>query len=243
MNLYAFLLSSLASVSTILGFFVIFINKDKSTIISIALGLASGVMLCVSITDLMPNSMRLLLSSANILITIILLAVGLIIGILITNIFNKIEFKNDKLYNIGIISMIAIVLHNIPEGIITYITSSSNILLGLKITIAIALHNIPEGITISIPIYYSTKSKLKAFLYTFLSGLSELIGSLFCYLFLSKYINNIILGIIYAIIAGMMINISINDLYKESLTYNKRHTKFAFLLGIIFIIINHYVFN
>lgn len=243
MNLYAFLLSFLASISTIIGFFVIFIKKDKSNIISLSLGLASGVMLCVSITDLMPNAMRLLINSTNIPNTIFCLVFGFLTGIMITNVFNKLELKKDKLYNVGIISMIAIILHNIPEGIITYITASSNINLGIKLTVAIALHNIPEGITISIPIFYSTKNKFKAFLYTFLSGFSELIGSIVCYLFLSKYINNIVLGIIYSVIAGMMINISINDLYKESITYNKRYTNTAFIIGIIFIIINHFVFS
>ena len=91
---------------------------------------------------------------------------GILSGILFSSIIaQKIEkrAKNGiKLYKIGIISMIIIILHNIPEGIITFITSSSNINLGLKLSIAIALHNIPEGISISIPIYYSTK-KLNMF--------------------------------------------------------------------------------
>ena len=65
--------------------------------------------------------------------------------------------------------MLAIILHNIPEGIATFITTTNNVKLGVALTIAIALHNIPEGISISIPIYYSTNSKLKSFIYTFIS--------------------------------------------------------------------------
>lgn len=111
------------------------------------------------------------------------------------------------------------------------------------LTIAIALHNIPEGISISIPIYYSTNSKLKAFFYTFISGISEPLGALISYLFLSKFINNTILGIIYSTIAGMMINISINELYKESINYNKKNTILYFIIGVFVMILNHLLFS
>ena len=70
-----------------------------------------------------------------------------------------IKILNSKLYKLGIITMLVIMMHNIPEGIATYITTTQNINLGITLTIAIALHNIPEGISISIPIYYSTGSK------------------------------------------------------------------------------------
>ena len=111
------------------------------------------------------------------------------------------------------------------------------------LTIAIALHNIPEGISISIPIYYSTNSKFKAFFYTFISGMSEPLGALISYLFLSRFINEIILGIIYSIIAGMMINISINELYKEAIDYNKKNTIIYFIIGSFIMILNHLLFG
>ena len=76
---------------------------------------------------------------------------------------SDIVVEDTKLYKVGIVSMLAIILHNIPEGIATYVTGVSNKTLAISLTIAIALHNIPEGISIAVPIYYSTKSKLKAF--------------------------------------------------------------------------------
>lgn len=246
-TLYAFLLSSIAGLSTLIGFLFIYINKSRGSVISSALGFASGVMITISITDLMPNSLKLIINNYNLLYTIILIIIGFGAGIIISGIVDtKVEksSKNGlKLYKLGIITMLVIMLHNIPEGIVTYITSKENIKLGLTLTIAIALHNIPEGISISIPIYYSTSSKIKAFLYTFISGISEPIGALIAYLFLAKYINNTILGIIYSIIAGMMINIAINELYKESINYNKRNTKIFFIIGSIIMIINHLLFN
>lgn len=65
--------------------------------------------------------------------------------------------------------MLAIILHNIPEGIATFMATTSNIKLGIALTLAIAFHNIPEGISISVPIYYSSNSKKKAFNYTLIS--------------------------------------------------------------------------
>ena len=121
-------------------------------------------------------------------------------------------------------------------------TSTQNIELGISLALAIALHNIPEGISISIPIYYSTKSKFKAFIYTFISGLSEPLGAVIAYLFLAPYMNNLIMGLILAIIAGIMLYISLYELIPASLKYdNVKATIKYFLIGSIFMIICHFV--
>ena len=242
-NLYAFILSTIAGVSTLIGYLFIYIKGDKNSIISKALGFASGVMITVSIIDLIPNSYLLISSSIFNIYTLIIVLTGILIGILISSVVSsrveKSSNNNSKLYKLGIISMLVIIMHNIPEGIATFLTSTNNIKLGITLTIAIALHNIPEGISISMPIYHSTNNKFKSLIYTLISGISEPIGAFLAYIFLSKYINNISLGLIYSIIAGMMINIGINELYKESITYNKRNTVIYFIIGIFIMIINH----
>lgn len=73
--------------------------------------------------------------------------------------------------------------------------------------------------------------------------MSEPIGAIISYLFLSKYINNTILGIIYSIIAGMMINISINELYKEGINHNKHKTIIYLIIGVFIMILNHLLFG
>ena len=244
--LFPFLLSSIAGISTLIGFLFIYIKRDKKNIISKALGFSSGVMITISIIDLVPNSFILISNKNNGIYTIFLIIISLFIGIFLSSIIDaKVEksSKNGlKLYKLGIITMFVIMMHNIPEGIATFITTTNNIKLGIILTISIALHNIPEGISISIPIYYSTNSKLKAFIYTLISALSEPLGALLSYLFLSKYINNIILGVIYSSIAGMMINIVINDLYKESINYSKKNTIIYFFIGSFIMILNHIIF-
>ena len=86
--------------------------------------------------------------------------------------------------------MIAIILHNLPEGIATFVATSSDVKLGLSLAIAIAMHNIPEGISISVPIYYSTGSKKRAIFYTLVSALSEPLGALLAFIFLKNFIND-----------------------------------------------------
>ena len=88
--------------------------------------------------------------------------------------------------------MISLLIHNIPEGVICAISSINNIELGLKMSFMIMIHNIPEGIVISLPIYYATKSRGKAFMYTIISSLGEIIGAIITMIFLYKYIFRII---------------------------------------------------
>ena len=246
-NMYAFLLSSIAGFSTLIGFLFIFIKKDRESIISKSLGFASGVMLTISIIDLIPNSFLLIIRQYNLIYTLFLIITAFLVGIIVSSIIDKkVEKKSKnglKLYKLGIITMMVIMMHNIPEGIATFITTTNNAKLGVILTIAIALHNIPEGISISIPIYYSTNSKLKSFIYTFISGMSEPLGAIISYLFLSRFVNDIMLGFIYSIIAGMMINISINELYKEAYYYNKRNTIIYFIIGSFIMILNHLLFG
>ena len=167
--LYPLILTSLAGLATLIGIIPIFVKiKNKDYIIASACAFASGVMICISIFDLIPESIRYLSSSFNSFFVISLCFVFMIIGIIISMILDYYidnVSKNGSLFKVGILSMIAIILHNIPEGIVTFIVSNKNIMLGLSICIAIALHNIPEGISIAVPIYYSTKSRWKAIFY------------------------------------------------------------------------------
>ena len=244
---YAFILSFLAGISTVIGALLIFFDKNKNNkIITMSLSFAAGVMICVSLTDLLPNSFKMILNTNNIfprvILTLIFMTTGIIISMLIDKYLPS-EYQNkdnNGLYKIGIISMVAIILHNIPEGIATFITSSNNLKLGITLTIAIALHNIPEGISIAVPIYHSTNNKRKAILYSLVSGMSEVVGSIIAYLFLSPFINDHIMAALYAIIAGIMIHISVYELlpgaYKEGTL--KEVLKF-FIIGFIVMLISH----
>lgn len=131
--------------------------------------------------------------------------------------------------------MVGIIIHNIPEGILTYITYSIDQKLGITLGIAIALHNIPEGITIAVPIYYSTKSRLKVFIYSLISALAEPLGAVLSYVFLKNIINNMMIGIMLSLVSGIMIYISIFELVKEAKKYNEdKLLNLFFIIGFLF---------
>lgn len=247
-TLYAFILSFLAGISTVIGSFIIFFDKNKeSRVVTYSLSFAAGVMICVSITDLLPNCYNTILQYDNflkLLLTLIFMVIGIIISMIIDKYVPDYSDKDSRgLYKIGIISMIAIILHNIPEGIATFITSSNNIKLGITLSVAIALHNIPEGISIAIPIYHSTNSKFKAITYSLISGLSEVLGSILAYLFLKPIINNFIMASLYAIIAGIMLHISVYELIPASYTKGSlKPVLKGFIIGFIIMFVSHLLF-
>lgn len=239
----SFILTSLAGLSTILGYFMIFIKGDRNKIITFSLAFSSSVMMTVSLIDLIPSSLSYLnyyMFIFKYLLFIFFFVLGIYLSYYISK---KTELINsNSLKKIGILSLITIILHNIPEGIITFMISGINISLGTELAIAIGMHNIPEGISIAIPIYYGTNNKIKTFFVVLIAGLSEVLGSIICFLFLKNYINNIIIGITFAFISGMMLNISLSELLKEALKYKKKIvTIIGFIIGTIVVFISHFL--
>ena len=236
-----FLISFLAGCSTLIGYlFIYFKNKNNRVLIN-SLGFASGVMFFMSIYDLIPEGYKVINDSYYSIFAFLLCLLFIIIGIIISGYIDKYlpTHYDNSLYHVGLFSMLAIIIHNIPEGIATYLTSSFNIKLGITFGVALAFHNIPEGISISIPIYYSTGSKIKAFFYTLVSGMSELLGSFLAYFFLKDIIGNLFMGCLYSLIAGIMIYISIYELLPTSFSYHKnKNTILSFIIGMIFIYIS-----
>lgn len=146
--LYAFLLTTIAGLSTMIGcIFIVFPKKTKKIIVG-SLSFASAVMLTVSFTDLIPESYSMLSKQFYLFPCIIIILIWMNIGILFSFLIDKYlpDGKEENgLYRIGIISMLAIILHNIPEGMATFMAGNTDLHLGIALTVAIALHNIPEG--------------------------------------------------------------------------------------------------
>ena len=137
--------------------------------------------------------------------------------------------------------MLGIIVHNIPEGIITFMVSQVDKNIGLALAIAISMHNIPEGISISIPFYYSTKNKMYTFILVLLAGCSELIGGVISFIFFKNIITNTVLGIIFSLIAGIMLNISLFNLLKESYQYDAKNSIIGYLVGALVMIASHWL--
>ena len=123
----------------------------------------------------------------------------------------------------GVVAALAIAIHNFPEGFATFASALKDVKIGIPIAIAIAIHNIPEGIAVSIPIFYATGNRNKAFTYSFLSGLSEPIGALIGYALLFSFFNDIVFGILFASVAGIMVFISLDELLPTAREYGEHH--------------------
>ena len=140
---------------------------------------------------------------------------------------------NEKaLHRLGLMSALAIAIHNFPEGIATFIGALNDPQMGGGITFAIAIHNIPEGIAVAIPIYYATKSKGKALLLATMSGFSEVIGALLCWAVTAIFGVQLTGGgpvfpLILSAVAGIMIYISLDELLPTAERYGKHHIAIA----------------
>lgn len=232
--IFSFLTTTIAGFSTMLGIIPCYLkNKNQNKIICTSLSFAGGVMLYISLFSLIPESINLLKYKESFFPSFIKCLILTTIGIIISNfIVQKTEHiaSNNKLYKLGIISIIALMLHNIPEGITTFISTTANPKLGISLAIAIALHNIPEGISIAIPIYYSTYNIKKAVTLTAISGFSELLGAVLAFVFIPSTINNNMLAIILAITAGIMLHIAAYELIPTSKRYGSLKTTVTFTI-------------
>lgn len=237
--LIAFLFTFIAGISTAIGGLIVVLNKTNTKdFLSISLGFSAGVMIYISFVEILPNATEILNEqlgnekgylavTASFFLGIFFIA---IIDALIPKEINPHEFNNieaddhrPKLMRVGLLTALAVTIHNFPEGLATFLVALQDPALALPILIAIAIHNIPEGIAIAMPIYHATASKKKAFLYSLFSGLAEPIGALFGWLILMPFMNDTLFGMIFASIAGIMVFISLDELLPAAHEYGEHH--------------------
>lgn len=138
---------------------------------------------------------------------------------------------NEKLLRTGLFTAITLSIHNLPEGFAIFMAALKEPAMAVPMTIAVAVHNVPVGIAIAMPVYFATRRKRKAFLYTFLTGLTELIGAVLGYLIFSPYLNEALFGIVFAVAAGIMIFLSFDELLPVSREYGGQHISLYGLLS------------
>ncbi|TLM68170.1 MAG: zinc transporter ZupT [Deltaproteobacteria bacterium] len=144
----------------------------------------------------------------------------------------------EKLMRMGLFTALAIGIHNFPEGLATFLAALHDPHLGIAIALAVALHNIPEGISVSVPIFYATGNRRKAFAYSFLSGLAEPVGAVIAYLAIRFFLGGTtavippeIMGVMFGGVAGIMVYISLDELLPTSRAYGRGHDSLFGLIG------------
>lgn len=240
---FAFVLTIIAGLSTGIGSCIAFFSKKTNTkFLSISLGFSAGVMIYVSMIEIFAKAKDSLVVPFGDKLGTGITILGFFGGILLIALIDKLipkesnphEIKNisqvenltiseNRLMRTGIFTAIAIGIHNFPEGLATFISALQDPTIAIPIVVAIAIHNIPEGISVSVPIYYATGDKKKAFMYSFVSGLAEPIGALVGYLLLMPIMNDVVFGILFAGVAGIMVFISLDELLPLSREYGEDH--------------------
>lgn len=241
--LFAFGLTVFAGLSTGIGSLMALFSKRTNTkFLSIALGFSAGVMIYVSMIEIFQKAKDSLVSALGVKGGSWATVLGFFGGILLIAIIdkfvpseqnpheahkvekmNKIDIKDKKLMRMGVLTALAIAIHNFPEGLATFATALRDPSLGIAIAVAIAIHNIPEGIAVSIPVFYATGDKKKAFKLSFLSGLAEPIGAIVGYLILRPFFNDVVYGILFSSVAGIMVFISLDELLPTAREYGEAH--------------------
>lgn len=222
------LLTFLAGIATGIGSLIsLFIKKFKKSYLCFSLGFSAGVMIYVSFAELL----SLAVSDVGFFMGNIAFFAGIIfimfIDFLIPHEYIEEHVKadkgNKKLMMAGVFTAAGIAIHNFPEGLAVFMSSLRDIDVGISLAFAIAVHNIPEGIAVSMPIYYATKSRKKAFTYSLLSGIAEPIGAIIGFLILAPFLTPTVLSLMLAFVAGIMVFISFDELLPLSFEHNKSH--------------------
>jgi ZIP family zinc transporter len=243
--LMAFGLTLFAGLATGIGSALAFFTKRTNTrFLSLALGFSAGVMIYVSFVEIFFKAKTALIQAFGEVrgtwLTVAAFFGGILfIGIidkLVPNIENphevrsieemddqKSAMQDKKLLRMGLFTALAIGIHNFPEGLATFAAALTDPSIGISIAVAIAIHNIPEGISVSVPVFYATGSRKKAFFYSFLSGLSEPVGALIGYILLFRFFSDFVFGILFAAVGGIMVFISLDELLPSAQKYGEHH--------------------
>jgi ZIP family zinc transporter len=246
----AFGLTLLAGLSTGIGSTLAFWTKRTNTrFLSVSMGFSAGVMIYVSFVEILNEARDTLTGvwgqSLGAWGTVLAFFAGMGLIAVIDKFVPSAENPHEAhtveemslsrrehadkhhdmsaLRRTGIFTAVAIAIHNFPEGLATFASALIDPSLGLAIAAAVAIHNIPEGIAVSVPIFYATGDRKKAFLYSFLSGLAEPAGALAGYLLLLPFLSPAVFGLLFAAVAGIMVFISFDELLPAAEEYGEHH--------------------
>lgn len=239
--LEAFLLTMVAGLSTAIGgAFVFFAKTVDRRILAVSLGLSAGVMIYVSLVEILPESRVMLSAAYGDKLGLLYALFSFFGGILLIAIIDKLipceenphemacpvrpeKDRHAHLKRTGVLTAMAIAIHNFPEGMAAFVSATQSMRLAIPIIAAIAIHNIPEGISVSMPIYYATGSRRIAMRYSILSGLAEPLGALVTYLILLPFMSDVLQGVLFGVVAGIMIFISLDELLPSAQLYGEHH--------------------
>ena len=248
---FGVLLALIAGLATGVGSCIaFFVKRTNRRFLTFSLGFSGGVMIYISFMELLAEAMEYFQSSfGNLQGGMAALAAffgGMLIAMLIDKVVPKAENPHevhplsemstppehkDKLMRSGIFFALAIGIHNFPEGMAVFLSGMADTRTAIFIAIAVAIHNIPEGITVSVPIYYATGNRKKAFIWSVLSGLAEPAGALVAWAILAPFLSMTLLTSLFAAVAGIMVYLTFDELLPLAEAGGEHHTAIAGIIS------------
>lgn len=248
---YAMLISLLAGLFTAVGGAAALVLPAKQSVTAAGMGFAGGVMVTVSLADLLPEAVGGYLAAAApysaAAKALSLFCLGAIAALLLGEVlpessalFAKSDMKKAgrmtadgtmraAALRSATVTAAVVMLHNLPEGILTLFSGYTDRGLGATVALAIGLHNLPEGVVIAAPVLYATGDKTRAFGAALLSGLAEPAGAVLAFVCLHRAISPVFMDGLLCIVAGMMCAVS----WKELLPLGYRLHPSACALGAV----------
>ena len=222
------LLSLFASVFVLIGSLIIIISKNNKFVINFSLALAFIVILGLIFLELLPES----ISYTNFLTTSIFALVGILI-LKLLDYFIPHHHEFDNLTHIGVITSIALIIHNLIEGMSIYGVAKTDLSLGMLMSLGVGLHNIPVGMMVTSIILKTNKNKPLLLLLI----LSTLLGGLIMML-LNPLVNDLIIGIFLSITLGMLLFIVFDELlFRVYKVKKEKSTILGLIVGAIIVTI------
>lgn len=246
MNIIGLTATLVLGIFIIFGAFIIHVFKNKDKFLLVSLGMAFGVMMMLIFIELLPEVYEIFTSKWSVLETILIIVALSLVGLFLLKFLDRFipdhddEDEEDHLIHIGIVSSIAIIIHNIIEGMAVYNTITTSLSLGIILSIGVGLHNIPLGMIISSTFYKSIKNKKKCNILIIAISLSTFIGGLIMALF--NFTNELVIGILLSITIGMLIYINIIEILPKLLkSKDKKTVLISTIVGIIVLFISHLI--
>lgn len=230
----ACLVTILSGVSFLIGYIITMLLNNNKKLITFSLGFSFIVIFGLIIFDLLPECLELVSNKFTILIFAL-------IGIIMLKLLDFFipdhdhdSNKKDHMEHIGLISFVALFIHNVIESTAIYTTSLTTLSMGIIMAIGVSFHNIPLGMQISSMI---KNNKIKFSLMLGLS-LSSVIGIILLNIF-KITLNNNILCVLISITLGMLIYIALFELLcevKENI--KKRELQLGLISGIALVVVS-----
>ena len=239
----ALIMTLVVGLFILLGGLIIIFTKNNKKVVDFAISLGFGVLASLVIFELIPESIELLETKFSVLVTIILMLVLIFLGIGILKLLDHFvpdhdTHDKDNLMHVGVMTSIALFIHNFLEGMTVYTAFNSSFNLGIMLALGVALHNIPLGMSIT-SFFYKKKSKGRAITMALIVSLATFFGGLVALIFSGTFLSDVSLGIILAITLGMIIYIVIFELLPHIMNNkDKKMTIIGVLLGIIVLMIS-----